>query len=278
MRTNQDGLGRSVTISDEEIGLLDGDQTLVQQTELNVSERFSALLWMPHCQHKISKVWENANDGVSVRYHHVGIPYHYLCEPLLKRLGFYQVSQMVGMSVDRFLIGALVERWRPETNTFHLPVGEMTVSLQDVSCLWGLPIQGKPRDWRKLHAEYVNQYNRIWQSMVDEEQHFDQASLPQYRHWFQQYGMYTVFWMLDPLKDINMEAKLSSMLSESGLPLCVDDIRSDDSASPFSTPKPIKPEEINMDVMDNWLYSNRGFTRYLSLGTYSDVLESQDKH
>jgi hypothetical protein len=80
------------------------------------------------------------------------------------------------------------------------------------------------------------------------------------------------------VQDINMEAKLSSMLSESGLPLCVDDIRSDDSASPFSTPKPIKPEEINMDVMDDWLYSNRGFTRYLSLGTYSDVLESQDKH
>lgn len=80
------------------------------------------------------------------------------------------------------------------------------------------------------------------------------------------------------VQDINMEAKLRSMLSESGLPLCVDDIRSDDSASPFSTPKPIKPEEINMDVMDDWLYSNRGFTRYLSLGTYSDVLESQDKH
>lgn len=76
------------------------------------------------------------------------------------------------------------------------------------------------------------------------------------------------------VQDINMEAKLSSMLSESGLPLCVDDIRSDDSASPFSTPKPIKPEEINMDVMDDWLYSNRGFTRYLSLGTDSNVLES----
>uniref|UniRef100_A0A0E0GBB9 Uncharacterized protein n=1 Tax=Oryza nivara TaxID=4536 RepID=A0A0E0GBB9_ORYNI len=64
MRTNQDGLGRLVTISDEEIGLLDGDQTLVQQTELNVSERFSALLWMPHCQHKISKVWENGNHVI----------------------------------------------------------------------------------------------------------------------------------------------------------------------------------------------------------------------
>lgn len=52
------------------------------------------------------------NDGASVRYHYVDIPYYYLCEQLLKRLKFYQVAQMVGMSIDRFLIGALVERWR----------------------------------------------------------------------------------------------------------------------------------------------------------------------
>ena len=44
---------------------------------------------------------------------------------------------------DVALLSALVERWRPETHTFHLPVGEITVSLQDVSCLWGLPITGR---------------------------------------------------------------------------------------------------------------------------------------
>jgi Plant mobile domain len=39
---------------------------------------------------------------------------------------------------------ALVEYWRPETHTFHLPVGKVTVTMQDVSCMWGLPISGPP--------------------------------------------------------------------------------------------------------------------------------------
>ena len=51
---------------------------------------------------------------------------------------------MKDINVDPSLLGGLMERWRPETHTFHLPVGEMTVTLQDVSCLWGLPIRGEP--------------------------------------------------------------------------------------------------------------------------------------
>ncbi|KAK1628673.1 hypothetical protein QYE76_002988, partial [Lolium multiflorum] len=39
---------------------------------------------------------------------------------------------------------ALVDRWRPETHTFHLRAGEMTPTLQDVSMILGLPIQGDP--------------------------------------------------------------------------------------------------------------------------------------
>lgn len=31
-----------------------------------------------------------------------------------------------------------------EPNTFHLPFGEMTLILQDMSALWGLPFQGEP--------------------------------------------------------------------------------------------------------------------------------------
>ena len=33
-------------------------------------------------------------------------------------------------------------RWRPETHSFHLPCGEMTITLQDVAMLLGLPIRG----------------------------------------------------------------------------------------------------------------------------------------
>ncbi|WVZ67715.1 hypothetical protein U9M48_016758 [Paspalum notatum var. saurae] len=44
--------------------------------------------------------------------------------------------------IDNSLITALVDRWRPETHTFHMPCGEMAPTLQDVSYLFGLPIAG----------------------------------------------------------------------------------------------------------------------------------------
>src|SRR4051812_30481944 len=36
--------------------------------------------------------------------------------------------------------GAFVERWHKETSSFHLPVGEMTITLHDVQCLLHLPV------------------------------------------------------------------------------------------------------------------------------------------
>src|SRR5438105_3872046 len=43
---------------------------------------------------------------------------------------------------DHCLLSALVDRWRPETHTFHMSFGEMTVTLEDVAMLTGLPIAG----------------------------------------------------------------------------------------------------------------------------------------
>ncbi|CAI0400627.1 unnamed protein product [Linum tenue] len=44
------------------------------------------------------------------------------------------------IKIDHDLPTAMTERWRPETHTFHLPEGEMTITLKDVAILTGLPI------------------------------------------------------------------------------------------------------------------------------------------
>ncbi|CAJ2639984.1 unnamed protein product [Trifolium pratense] len=48
--------------------------------------------------------------------------------------------------LDPALISAFVERWHEETSSFHLPAGEITVTLDDVSCLLHLPIEGSLLD------------------------------------------------------------------------------------------------------------------------------------
>ncbi|CAI0434874.1 unnamed protein product [Linum tenue] len=46
------------------------------------------------------------------------------------------------IKIDNDLLTAMAERWRPETHTFHLPEGEMTITLKYVAILTGLPISG----------------------------------------------------------------------------------------------------------------------------------------
>lgn len=45
--------------------------------------------------------------------------------------------------VAKRLICVVVERLYPETKTFHMPFGEMTITLDDVSQILGIPIEGR---------------------------------------------------------------------------------------------------------------------------------------
>jgi len=53
----------------------------------------------------------------------------------IRLAGFGGVTDCDNRKLDGALITALVERWRPETHTFHMPVGECTVTLQHVQVL-----------------------------------------------------------------------------------------------------------------------------------------------
>ncbi|QHN88000.1 uncharacterized protein DS421_16g559980 [Arachis hypogaea] len=65
-------------------------------------------------------------------------------EEQLKASGFYYVSQIGRIVSHRPTVDALVERWRPETHTFHLPYGECTITLEDVAMILGLRTDGLP--------------------------------------------------------------------------------------------------------------------------------------
>ena len=61
---------------------------------------------------------------------------------IIKALGLEGLLWVLGREIDHSLIMALVERRRPETHTFHMPHGEVSITLQDVEVLLGLLVDG----------------------------------------------------------------------------------------------------------------------------------------
>jgi len=60
---------------------------------------------------------------------------HPSVEPFVLSSGFSPLCDILYDYPDTRLILGFLERWHPETNNFHLLVGEMTISLDDV---WSL--------------------------------------------------------------------------------------------------------------------------------------------
>jgi len=57
--------------------------------------------------------------------------------------GLFPLCKIGYEVVDKDLITTFVERWHRDTNSFHLPVGEMTITLDDVSSILHILIEGQ---------------------------------------------------------------------------------------------------------------------------------------
>ncbi|RYR11207.1 hypothetical protein Ahy_B05g079676 isoform C [Arachis hypogaea] len=73
------------------------------------------------------------------------MPLHERIIPYLETADLYHLDRLISqwLWVNEPLLSAFVERWRPETHTFHMPFGECAITLQDVAYQLGLPIDGE---------------------------------------------------------------------------------------------------------------------------------------
>ncbi|EXC35031.1 hypothetical protein L484_017732 [Morus notabilis] len=123
------------------------DVTLVDPYGTNPGPMDASVLYDQE-KHVSSAVWDGQERGALRCHEHTSKLDQWTLTrkqvELVEKAGFGYLRLIPAISLDNPLISALVERWRRETNTFHLNVGEMTVTLKDVALLLGLAIDGEP--------------------------------------------------------------------------------------------------------------------------------------
>ncbi|CAN1334475.1 Protein MAIN-LIKE 2 [Linum perenne] len=118
----------------------------------------SSLLWGEN-KHRASLVWRDtqACKTLKLRQHSSSLTWSPQYETFLREFGLYSVVSLLGETPCKELVTALIERWRPETNTFHILQGEATITLEDVEVLTGLPTRGQP-----VFVDVITRYARAY--------------------------------------------------------------------------------------------------------------------
>lgn len=98
-------------------------------------------------------------------------------------LQFLQTSKLLPLKDIGFptiiggLVNAFIERWHSDTSSFHLPIGEMTITLDDVSALLHIPVTGNFYDFPE-YTKYQGEALLIHLLGADPQDAHDQTKGP----------------------------------------------------------------------------------------------------
>lgn len=81
----------------------------------------------------------------------------------IEACGFGHLLQMLVIRVNHKLLSALVERFHSEHNTFHLPIGEMTITPEDVYKILRIPFSGRRVDYHPSPYVGITPLCRVFQ-------------------------------------------------------------------------------------------------------------------
>ncbi|KAL9670830.1 hypothetical protein QQ045_008388 [Rhodiola kirilowii] len=100
--------------------------------------------------HRTEAIWRNQMDGEFKSHKPLRIKGHNVVSlnprhtQYVANAVFLPWSQVCNVKINPKLCTVLVERWCPESHTFHLNRGAATITLQDMTLLIDLPIDGEP--------------------------------------------------------------------------------------------------------------------------------------
>ncbi|XP_075096352.1 uncharacterized protein LOC142174455 [Nicotiana tabacum] len=146
--------------------------------------------------HRFAYVWEGELVEQTLRTRRVDGVWDFMRErgfhsrvvQRLRDTGFYRIFEIGRLQLDWSLIIALIARWRPDTHTFHLPIGEATITLQDVQQFTGFRPQGEAAasggsrisvTTIRKHLEAIG-HHLFYQLGLQMQQHADNPTVTEY--------------------------------------------------------------------------------------------------